>query len=72
MKSRIDIFLQVISIGAAIAATGSMFLAKAAAFYESDLLSRSESHWFQDSISAFLLSITALLFLLVFRSNKAI
>lgn len=69
MKNGIDIFMQVISIIAATTATVSMFLAKAAAFYGGVFLSRSETHWFQDSISAFLLSITALLMLIVLRAN---
>lgn len=64
MEHILNTLLRIVSIVAAIAGTVSMALAKIAAAYGGAFLSRSETHWFNDSVTAFLLSIACTLLLL--------
>ena len=48
----------------------AMFAGKIAAMEGGMLLLRAESHWFNDSITAFLLSINLLLFAIAIKNNN--
>ncbi|HEY4474076.1 MAG TPA: hypothetical protein VI957_02860 [Candidatus Paceibacterota bacterium] len=50
----------------------AMFAGKIAAMQGGIFLLRAETHWFNDSITAFLLSINLLLFAIVIKNNNTV
>lgn len=62
-----------IAVFSIVMGTLAMFTAKLASYYGGVFLYRSELHWFYDSITAFLLSISlvALMFLSRINSNDS-
>ena len=61
--------LRVIAIFSFLAGTLAMFAAKIAAWEGGVFLSRAEQHWFNDSITAFLLSINLLILMAMLLKN---
>ncbi|HLC49017.1 MAG TPA: hypothetical protein VJI96_01380 [Candidatus Andersenbacteria bacterium] len=61
--------LQLIATISFLAGTSAMFAAKIAAWQGGVFLSRAEHHWFNDSITAFLLSINLLLLMVILLKN---
>jgi hypothetical protein len=62
--------LQIISVISATTGTLAMFIAKLASANGGFILYRTETHWFNDSITSFLLSIICILFSIQIIYNK--
>lgn len=71
MKSHSHKILYGIAVISSIAGILAMFAAKIAAWQDGLFFFRPESHWFIDSISAFLLSINLLAFVVINKQSQS-
>jgi hypothetical protein len=66
---KISLILYGIAIVSSAAGILAMFAAKIAAYERGIFLSRIEAHWFNDSITAFLLSLNLLAFMFLIQKK---
>ena len=70
MKKFFNTVVYALAILSCVAGTLAMFAAKVASYEGGIFLFRSETHWFYDSITAFLLSISLVALMSLRRNNN--
>jgi len=70
MKRYLNTSVYAIAILSCLAGTLAMFAAKIASYEGGTFLFRTETHWFYDSITAFLLSISLVALMSLQRNNN--